>query len=1212
MPSWSGRLLRFSSVSASFSFGTPMRRAHGSSQLAIDSGWFALTLVMLALLPRSVCAQWWREVSTTNGSMDQFSSGVAVGWSAKEAHSAGSPGFAFLADSTNYEDAPYAQGVSNLELFTEPGAFAFVGVCQRVTGLVAGKVYLYTGYQDIYTSAFQQPLGRRYVHKFGISTANDDTVGNPAPDVNPGNAKWMPQSQQFWNNMAGNSTQIGGFHHCMSAWTAESDAVVLWSGVTVDASGTPDPYATKLDVDRNQLFEFDNSPRASLQNGSFETVVDLTPTVPQGSFHKIIVPEYWVPAGGGIGQYETYLTDSTGAHVAGSGKGARIFNRRGCLTRGLMQRIQVPTPGATVQFACWAAPSGADGTRAEIGVDPTGGADINAPQIVWDSNASVTGEWLYLVASASCGADPVVTLFLRSTNQAGATPGYHWSAFDDAAVAFVTDATPPTDFSVFDDGSATSLVHYLHATIAPMPQDPESGIRSIECGVGSAPGLTDVSSYRTLTEGQSDIELTGLSLQNARTYYVTVKATSNSGQFTLRSSDGITVNAWSYPSAYTWQGPEHLSSSAYNCDSPRMAVASDGGLHAVWRESDGPTWDGASSRIVYRKRGGTRWLCTTQASASARCFLPDVTEEGLGRVFVACLVRGDGGDRLAVSVRDGSSGFRETLLSGSFSARVELAPLDGAIVVGANQCRSVAFPNRCDAAHTFSQWLPTGLLYTDIARWDMSPPGVEWTGWETLLDGGDPCDSDPYDGSPFTVQSGGDISCASPSLFVDDDGQLHAVYYGESPQGSNNVEMWYARAVSLEWIQASKVVTGAADARVVFAPGSGIHVFYSQNGGIWYTWSADGQSWGRRVYLAAGRWPEAAVGPDGRVHVLFLQPTETQNYNGAPLYQPTHMFLEGGRWCVPKAICPPSATSGHTLERPGDLVVGTNGDLHFVWANNPNDLGWQGDVFRGFYWVDYWTTGPANPYHGTIAEAKAWGDDGPAIEMGLPPTKTVVIENALVTAVGAFKHYRASPPGWICVPCFYVQDDSRTSGIRVVAGPAGDCPANLAELPTPGQRVQVSGAPATVDGERCIGYPDVEAHWQVQIGVAGAPSPIFMSTRALGGGPLGPTPGVEGGVGLNNVGLLVRVAGRVTGVSIDEASQPVFFVDDGSSAPGLGPIRVRNPGVGVSPGQFVIITGPSVIDLRDSTPGNPGDEIYAPTVMPGGVGDVAIVGNGNE
>ena len=83
------------------------------------------------------------------------------------------------------------------------------------------------------------------------------------------------------------------------------------------------------------------------------------------------------------------------------------------------------------------------------------------------------------------------------------------------------------------------------------------------------------------------------------------------------------------------------------------------------------------------------------------------------------------------------------------------------------------------------------------------------------------------------------------------------------------------------------------------------------------------------------------------------------------------------------------------------------------------------------------------------------------------------------------------------------------------------------------------------------------------------PGVAFIACRWLGGGVFGSgavtQPGVEGGVGLNTIGLLVRLAGRV------KASLPgALTLDDGSGVP----VQVSVPaGVAVPSGAFVRVTG---------------------------------------
>jgi len=99
--------------------------------------------------------------------------------------------------------------------------------------------------------------------------------------------------------------------------------------------------------------------------------------------------------------------------------------------------------------------------------------------------------------------------------------------------------------------------------------------------------------------------------------------------------------------------------------------------------------------------------------------------------------------------------------------------------------------------------------------------------------------------------------------------------------------------------------------------------------------------------------------------------------------------------------------------------------------------------------------------------------------------------------------------------------------------------------------------------------------------LAAVPEPLGINNKALGGGPLNQyTPGVAGGVGLNNIGLLVRTWGTVTYV---DPGQQFFYIDDGSALDdksGFRGVRVSYAGLAAgntfnppSIGERVVITG---------------------------------------
>lgn len=142
---------------------------------------------------------------------------------------------------------------------------------------------------------------------------------------------------------------------------------------------------------------------------------------------------------------------------------------------------------------------------------------------------------------------------------------------------------------------------------------------------------------------------------------------------------------------------------------------------------------------------------------------------------------------------------------------------------------------------------------------------------------------------------------------------------------------------------------------------------------------------------------------------------------------------------------------------------------------------------------------------------------------------------------------------------FYMQDQGRASGIRVesAVGPAAN------------YTVVVCGRLGLVNGcERALLDCKI-----VPGGLGAVVQPLMMNTRWVGGEPFGPyTPGITSGSGLNNVGLLVAVAGKVTALTADG-----FYLDDGSgvqddSAHAGLKVWTGAPN-SASEGQAVVVTG---------------------------------------
>ncbi|MEN6356869.1 MAG: C25 family peptidase propeptide domain-containing protein [Armatimonadota bacterium] len=138
----------------------------------------------------------------------------------------------------------------------------------------------------------------------------------------------------------------------------------------------------------------------------------------------------------------------------------------------------------------------------------------------------------------------------------------------------------------------------------------------------------------------------------------------------------------------------------------------------------------------------------------------------------------------------------------------------------------------------------------------------------------------------------------------------------------------------------------------------------------------------------------------------------------------------------------------------------------------------------------------------------------------------------------------------------YIEDANRLGGIRMISTVA----------PTVSNLLTVTGTISTINGERCI-----QAESYQVAGVSSALGPFAMKNSALGGSALGGQQAVmeyrmikdatsqvtsrvfTSAAGLNNVGMLVRVTGKVTYVGSD-----CFYVNDGSNCDdGSGYIGVR-------------------------------------------------------
>lgn len=190
------------------------------------------------------------------------------------------------------------------------------------------------------------------------------------------------------------------------------------------------------------------------------------------------------------------------------------------------------------------------------------------------------------------------------------------------------------------------------------------------------------------------------------------------------------------------------------------------------------------------------------------------------------------------------------------------------------------------------------------------------------------------------------------------------------------------------------------------------------------------------------------------------------------------------------------------------------------------------------------------PTEGTIAWAKTLDD-----------TESVSLADKVVTVgPGLFNGFT------------YVEEQDRSSGIRVA------CPSGCPDL---WQIVSVSGDMATAStGERYITNATITASEDSL-----EMKPVSMGNRELGGEALGNQNGITGGLGLNNIGLLVRAWGRIT-----HNGTTFMYLDDGhtlNDGSGYPGVRVETDQLAsgntitfpTSIGESVFVTGISSCDM---------------------------------
>jgi hypothetical protein len=151
------------------------------------------------------------------------------------------------------------------------------------------------------------------------------------------------------------------------------------------------------------------------------------------------------------------------------------------------------------------------------------------------------------------------------------------------------------------------------------------------------------------------------------------------------------------------------------------------------------------------------------------------------------------------------------------------------------------------------------------------------------------------------------------------------------------------------------------------------------------------------------------------------------------------------------------------------------------------------------------------------------------------------------------------------MPYFYIQDTNQSAGVKVTLAADLSMPSWI----EPGKKVAITGTydwgvfrnythgrdfAQQLRMDKPCGEPVVRAIALTDAGSGTLPEPVGVTNIGLGGGSSGDAwltnAGVAGGSGANNVGMRVRVWGKVVEKVSDELNQPVYMViDDGSALP---------------------------------------------------------------
>lgn len=651
---------------------------------------------------------------------------------------------------------------------------------------------------------------------------------------------------------------------------------------------------------------------------------------------------------------------------------------------------------------------------------------------------------------------------------------------------------------------------------------------------------------------------------------------SRSACFVLLLTTLFSVMLTAQTAAYQWTQPVAISPPGDSETSiPRIAAASDGRIFVTWRRKF-PDW-----RLFYRERSPNGVWGPAEVVSVPWSERPDIIQDPQGRPHMFYAGTGLGGKTDLFEAVRYSTGWVVTQFTYTDSIDEDYARL-GVDSLGRMH---LVYTKNNDVYYRV--WNGTWSSETYLGRCenpyyhrpDMSigPDNTVHVTWETRS----AVYYRKFDGSTWLPQkvigttenffSYGKVAAVSPTKIL-------VVTFD---QLSSAVLKWtYSADGGATWSTLTYLNDGHypnldarnGDAHLIFQWPGGRSIGYRRwNGSSWSTPEratpeADWQG-----------WPDVAEDVFGNVHIVL-------DYNSSRI----HYVMNGPDIFPPQPVTALSAAEGDRSVR-------------LTWINPP-DPDFQGTMVRmkvGSY--------PTSPTDGTLIGDYSGepGSTGSCLVTGLtngttyyftafahdsiPNYSAPTYVSAKPHQLTCFEAKQLSENTWVRLTnkvvtytslsqgVTYVQDLDRAAGIRVATAVSGISVGDVVTVEGNVTTRMLSGVPS----ERQISSAVISKTGQTSV------RPFGLKCSSVGGGPAGSlVPGVVGGIGLNNIGLLVRISGRVTAKVND-----TIWVDDGSGVidpTGRKGVLVKCPDVNVpvNVGAMVSVCGVVEGSIPLGYPGN--------------------------